>query len=221
MKLDRVRRSCAVMLLLVAATIASCAPEVAPGPAPTPTPTPTVTCSITLADALQLVDLASDFPATFEVLDAASEGIFLEPDCSEIQVYLEEHPLCFVTAYICIAESSLGQAAADSSMRNDADIYEAMRRRFEDDIVENGGYMGHFHGTVSHPAIGDMAVRMTGSGIADYVKHGTFDFFFDNLAFRRAEVLVFLEAYAYSEGDLISLDMYAQGIVERIDLLKS
>ncbi len=206
--------------LILACVAVGCAPDEAPQPDSTPTPARTETRPMSLEDAVRVLDGAPELAAEFKLLQSVSEDSLLGSDCSQFEVYFQEHPLLFVTAFICIVESNPGQSAEHWFWLSEADVYEAMKSRFVRDIVDSGGYLRSFRGEISHPSVGDMALQVTGSGIADYLKHGSFDFYFDNLAFQREEVFVILETYAYSPSHLISLDSYAQGIVERIDGLK-
>ena len=210
-----------VILTFLCATTVGCTLEKAVVPDPIPIPARAHTHPMSFEDAVQLLDGAPQLVAEFTLLHPASEDFLFGSNCGQIEVYFKEHPALFVTAFICIVESGLGSSAEHGFWLSEEDVYVTMERRFASEIVDSGGYLRGFRGNVFHSAIGDMALRVTGSGIADYLKHGSFDFYFDNLVFQRAQVLILLETYAYSPLELISLDSYARGIVQRIDGLDS
>lgn len=219
----KIRANPIVMAILVflCATTVGCTPEKAVVPGPIPIPARADTYPMDFEDAVQLLDGAPELVAEFKLLHPASEDSPLGSNCCQIEVYFKHRPTLFVTAFICIVDSGTGESAEHGLWLSEEYVFVTMERRFASEIVDSGGYLRGFQGDVFHPSIGDTALRVTGSGIADYLQHGSYDFYFDNLAFQRAQVLILLETYAYSPAELIPLDSYARGIVQRIDALHS
>jgi len=197
------------ILALVAMTI----PVVACGEKAPPSE-PTLK-KITLADAPTVLDMAWELSASFERLDAASEGLSNEDlelgsDFSEVELFLSEEPYQIVFAYLCIIESRLEQASSDAFMKDEEQIESMVVENLRAGAAEEGVELSEANVEVSYPDIGDLAVL--GSGIMS--AYG-FSMGYDFLMFKSNKVYVFI-ASIYLPGEKVSLAPLAIGIEQRI-----
>jgi hypothetical protein len=181
--------------------------EVSPNPTPTPASSPK---KVSLSDASQLLDLSALIPASFEHVDAHSEGmsnedIGLGPDFSEVEVFLRYEPYQLIYTFLLILESKIDKASADAVLKDD----EQVRAILESGIAEGARQEGvedldlaDFQ--ISHPDIGNIATYGQGTLQA----YGIF-FGFDVCLFRRNDTYIYLYSIYYSEENLVSLEQIA------------
>ena len=173
-------------------------PAVACGePAPTPTPTPTLAPApkkITLADAPVVLDLSPLLPATFEQVDAASEGLSnkdlgLGPDWSEIEVFLSEEPYQLLLTYLTIVESRIEQAATNAVMKDKQQVQSMVIEGLRVSLAEENIELSNAQISVTYPDIAELAVSGEGSFATLGVSMG-----YEMLWFKSNKVYVFMES---------------------------
>jgi len=170
---------------------------------------------ITLADAPTVLDMTWELSASFERLDAASEGlsnedIELGPDFSEVELFLSEEPYQVVFAYLTIIESQLERASSDALMRDEEQIESMVLENLRAGAAEEGVELSGANVEVTYPDIGDLAVLGSGTVGAYGVSMG-----YDMLIFKSNKVYVFI-ASIYLPGEKVSLAPLAIGIEQRI-----
>ncbi len=170
---------------------------------------------ITLADAPIVLDMSSELPASFERLDAASEGLSNEAmglgsDVSEVELFLCEEPYQMIFAYLCIIESQLERASSDALMRDEEQIESMVLEGLRTGAAEEGVELSEANVEVTHPDVGDLAVL--GSGTMSV--YG-FSIGYDFLMFKSNKVYVFIMS-VYLPGESVSLVPLAEGIERRI-----
>ena len=170
---------------------------------------------ITLADAPTVLDMAWELPASFERLDAASEGLSNEdvglgPDFSEVELFLSEEPYQIVFAYLCIIESQLERASSDALMKDEEQIESMVVENLRAGVAEEGVELSEATVEVSYPDVGDLAVLGSGTMGAYGFSMG-----YDMLMFKSNKVYVSIFSI-YLPGEKVSLAPLAIGIEQRI-----
>ena len=170
---------------------------------------------ITLDDAPTVLDMAWELSASFEQLDAASEGFSNEDmglgaDISEVELFLSEEPYQIVFAYLTIIESQVERASSDALIRNEEQIKTMVLENLRAGAAEEGGELSEANVEVTYPAIGDLAVLGSGTVGAYGLSMG-----YDMLIFKSNKVYVFIMS-VYLPGESVSLAPLAIGIEQRI-----
>lgn len=195
---------CLVILLAMALLVgcAAPAPEPAPTPIPAPTPAPVTappptpapapvpSKKIALEDAPQILDLLPILPASFEKLDAASEGLSnadmeLGPLFSEVEVFMSDDPFQVIFCYLTICESRVELAVFDAIIKDEQQIKNLIIENLRAGALEEGVELETADVQVTYPTIGDIAV----SGVGDVSAWGM-SAGFDILSFRCNKVVV-------------------------------
>ncbi len=172
---------------------------------------------ITLADAPTVLDMSSELPASFERLDAASEGMSnkdmgLGPDWSEVELFLSEEPYQIVFAYLTIIESRLERAASDALFNDEEQIKSIVLEGLRVGAAEEGVDLANATVEVTYPDVGDLSLLGTGTMSAYGVSIG-----YDMLMFKNNKVYVFIVSI-YLPGESASLVPLAEGIEQRIGM---
>jgi len=201
------------IVILTLAVVIMGMPAVACGE---PTAPPSVK-KITLADAPTVLDMSSDLPASFERLDAASEGLSnkdmgLGPDFSEVELFLSEEPYQIIFAYLTIIESQLDRASSDALMKDEEQIKSVVVENLRAGAAEEGVELGNVQVQVTYPDIGDLAVSGSGTMSAYGFSMG-----YDMLVFKSNKVYVFIMS-TYLPEESVSLVPLARGIEQRIGM---
>lgn len=182
---------------------------------PTATETPTQAKKITLADVSTVLNMSSELPASFERLDAATEGLSnqdmgLGPEFTEVELFLSEEPFQVIFAYYGILESQIEQAGSDAILQDEEQvksmILEGMRAEAGDEAIQ----LGDIEFEASNPDVGDLAILGSGSMNTSGVSIG-----YDFMAFKVNKVYVFVVS-VYLPGESVSLVPVARGIEQRI-----
>lgn len=197
-------------LLLISITIGCAAPAPAPAPTPAPTPSPAPiptpapvptpaptpelapvpSKKIALEDAPQILDLLPILPASFEKLDAASEGlsnadIGLGPEFSEVEVFMSDDPYQLIFCYLTICESRVEAAIFDALIKDEQQMKNLIIENLRAGALEEGVELETANVQVTYPTIGDIAV----SGVGDVSAQGM-SIGIDILSFRCNKVFV-------------------------------
>jgi hypothetical protein len=199
----------AKIIILMLALVIMVMPAVACGE-----PTPE---KITLADAPVVLDMSSELPASFERLNAASEGMSnkdlgLGPDFSEVELFLSEEPYQMVFAYFCIIESSTERAASDALLKDEEQIKSIVIENLRAGAAEEGFEFANATVEVTHPVIGSLAILGSGTISAYGANIG-----YDILVFKSNKVYVFVTS-TYLPGESQSLIPLAKGIEQQIGM---
>ena len=170
---------------------------------------------ITLADAPTVLDMAWELSASFERLDAASEGMSnkdmgLGPDFSEVDLFLSEEPYQVVFAYLTVIESQVERATSDALMRDEGQIESMVVENLRAGAGEEGVELSEATVEVTHPDVGDLAVLGSGTMSAYGFSMG-----YDMLIFKSNKVYVFIMS-VYLPGESVSLVALAEGVEQRI-----
>ena len=162
-----------------------------PTPAPSAPSLPTAE-KITLADAPMVLDLSPLLPASFEHVDAASEGLSnadmgLGSDCSEVELFLSEEPYQMIYCFLMIIESRIERATSDAILKDEQQITSMIVESLKAGAIEEGFELEVPEVQVTYPDIADLAVlgegRMTTYGMS---------IGFDMLFFKSNKVYVFI-----------------------------
>ncbi len=174
---------------------------------------------ITIADAPVVLDMSSELPATFEHLDAASEGMSnlqlgLGPDFSEVELFLSEEPYQVVFTYLCIIESRVERATSDAFMRNEEQIRSVVLTGLQAGAAQEGFALADIQVQVqvTNPDLGDLAVLGSGT----FNVYG-FSLGYDVLLFKSNKVYVFIFS-TFLPGEGVSLIPLAEGVEQRIGM---
>ncbi len=172
---------------------------------------------IRLADAPTVLDMSWELSASFERLDAASEGFSnkdmgLGRDVSEVELFLSEEPYQMVFAYFTIIESQVERAAGDALIRDEEQIESMVLEGLRMGAVEEGVELADAEVEVSYPKVGDLAVLGSGTVSAYGVSMG-----YDMCIFKSNKVYVFIMS-VYLPGKSVSLAPLAIGIEQRIGM---
>ena len=177
----------AVVIMVMPAV--ACGEPTAPSEPAEPTPT---LKKITLADAPMVLDLSPLLPASFEHLDAASEGFSNEdmglgPEASEVELFLSEEPYQMIYGFLMvIEESQVERAASNAIFRDEQQIKSIVAEGLKAGAAEEGLEIGASEIQVTYPSIADIAVLGEGSFSSYGINVG-----FDILWFRENNVYVF------------------------------
>ena len=199
-------------VVIMVMPIVACGEPTAPSESAEPTST---LKKITLADASIVLDMSSELPASFECLDAASEGfsnkdLGLGSDFSEVELFLSEEPYQIVFAYLCIIESQLERATSDAFMKDEEQIESMVLENLRAGAAEEGVELSEANVEVTHPDVGDLAVLGSGTMGAYGFSMG-----YDMLLFKSNKVYIFIFSI-YLPGESVSLVPLARGIEQRI-----
>ena len=172
---------------------------------------------ITLADAPTVLDMSWELSASFERLDAASEGMSnkdmgLGRDASEVELFLSEEPFQMVFAYFTIIDSQVERAGSDAIMRDEEQIRSLVLEGLRMGAAEEEIELADAEVEVSYPKVGDLAVLGLGTVSAYGVDVG-----YDILMFKNNKVYVFIMS-VYLPGESVSLATLAIGIEQRIGM---
>jgi len=172
---------------------------------------------ITLADAPTVLDMSWELSASFERLDAASEGFSnkdmgLGPDISEVELFLSEEPFQMVFAYFTIIESQVERAGLDAIMRDEQQIRSSVLEGLQAGAADEGVELADAEVEISYPNVGDLAVLGSGIMSAYGLSMG-----YDYCIFKSNKVYVFIMS-VYLPGENVSLATLAIGIEQRISM---
>jgi len=167
-------------------------PAVACGePAAPPAPSAPSPKKITLADAPIVLDLSPLLPASFEHIDATSEGLSnkdmgLGPDASEVELFLSEEPYQMIYCFLMISERRTDQASFDAIMKDEDQIESIIIENLKAGAVEEGFELDVPEIQITYPNIADLATLGEG-----YFSTFGMSMGFDMLWFRSNKVYVF------------------------------
>ena len=203
----------AKIAIVMLAVLIMVVPAVACGE--TATPSTLAKPKITLADAPTVLDMAWELSASFERLDAASEGLSNEdmglgPDFSEVEMFFSEEPFQIVFAYLGIIESRVERAGVDALMRDEEQIESMVVENLRAGAAEEGVELANAEIEVTYPNVGDLAVLGSGTMSAYGVSLG-----YDILILKSNKVYVTINSI-YFPGESIPLAPLAIGIEQRI-----
>jgi len=172
---------------------------------------------ITLADAPIVLDMSSELSASFERLDAASEGFSNEdmglgPDFSEVEMFFSEEPFQIVFAYLGIIESRVERAGVDAIFKDEEQVKSMVLEGLRAGAAEEGVELSEATIEVSYPDVGDLAVLGSGTMGAYGFSMG-----YDMLVFKSNKVYVSIFSI-YLPGESVSLAPLAIGIEQRIEV---
>lgn len=188
---------------------------VAPTP-PAPLPAPAPSPEITLADAPQVLDLLPLLPASFEKVDAASEGMSKEdmgiydPSVSEVELFLAEEPFQMIYCFLSIIESRIEQASFDASIKDEQQIESLVIENLKLGALEEGYELEVPQVQITYPGIADSSVLAEGQMAITGFTMG-----FDTLWFRQESVYVFIYS-SYMSPERQPLVPIAEAIEQRI-----
>ncbi len=176
-------------LLIMVMPAVACGEPTAPSAPTQPTTTPK---KITLDDAPLVLDLSPLLPASFERLDAASEGLSnkdmgLGPEASEVELFLSEEPYQMIYCFLMIIEESrVERAASNAIFRDEQQIKSIVVEGLKAGAAEEGLEIGASEIQITYPNIADIAVLGEGYFSSYGINVG-----FDILWFRENNVYVF------------------------------
>ncbi|MFA5374550.1 MAG: hypothetical protein WC455_02185 [Dehalococcoidia bacterium] len=170
---------------------------------------------ITLADDSTVLNMSTELPASFERLDADSEGMSnndlgLGSDFTEVTLFLSEDPYQMVFAYYCIIESRTEQAGSDAVMQDEEQIKSIVISGLQAGAAEGGGEFDEVTVDVIYPSVGELAVLGSGTMSTYGMNIG-----YDILMFKVNKVYVFI-CSVYLPGEKTSLVPLGTGIEQRI-----
>jgi len=194
-------------LLIMVVPVVACGETVAPSTSAKP--------KITLSDAPAVLDMAWELSASFERLDAASEGLSNEdmglgPDFSEVELFFSEEPFQMVFAYLTIIESRVERAGADAIFKDEEQVKSMVLENLRAGAAEEGVELANAEVQVTYPNVGDLAVLGSGTMSAYGVSMG-----YDILILKSNKVYVSINS-VYLPGKSVSLAPLAIGIEQRI-----
>ena len=172
---------------------------------------------ITLDDAPTVLDMSWELSASFERLDAASEGFSNEdmglgPDFSEVELFFSEEPFQMVFAYLAIIESRVERAGADAIFKDEEQVKSMVLENLRAGAAEEGVELANAEVQVTYPNVGDLAVLGSGAMSAYGVSVG-----YDILILKSNKVYVSIIS-VYLPGKSVSLTPLAIGIEQRIGM---
>ena len=172
---------------------------------------------ITLDDAPTVLDMSWELAASFERLDAASEGFSNEdmglgPDISEVELFFSEEPFQMVFAYLAIIESRLERASSDAIFKDEDQVKSLVIENLRAGAAEEGVELTNVEVEVTYPNVGDLAVLGSGTMSAYGVSMG-----YDIMMFKSNKVYVSISS-VYLPGKSVSLAPLAIGIEQRIGM---
>ena len=196
-------------LLIMVVPAMACGETVAPSISAKP--------KITLADAPTVLDMAWELSASFERLDAASEGLSNEdmglgPDFSEVELFFSEEPFQMVFAYLAIIESRVERAGADAIFKDEEQVKSMVLENLRAGAAEEGVELANAEVQVTYPNVGDLAVLGSGTMSAYGVSMG-----YDILILKSNKVYVSINS-VYLPGESVPLAPLAIGIEQRIGM---
>jgi hypothetical protein len=194
-----------ILVIVLVLLIACAAPSAPPPPAP----------KITLAHAPQVLDLSQLLPASFERLDAVSEGhshkdLGLSKYASEVELFASTEPPQIIYCYFAIYENPTMQKDVDALMKDE----QQMKFMWEENIkalaINRGLEVAVPKIEIAYHDIGDLAVSTEG-----VIALSDSNYNFDTLHFKNGKVYVFI--YSLSFGpDKVSLIPIGREIEQRI-----
>jgi len=190
-------------------------------PSQTPTPSsPAKTAislgEITLEDADYILNLLPLLPATFEKVDAASEGMSnadlgLGDDFSEVQLFISDEPFQMIYGVMGIIDSRIEQASFNALMNDETMISNLLIENIKQGAIEEGFELGDVDIDITYPPLGDVA--FLGEGIISDVGYSAG---VDILWFGENTVYIMLQS-AYYKAERQTLLPIAKEIQSRIN----
>ena len=195
--------------------------KVASVPSQTQTPSsPAKTTSslgeITLKDADYVLNLLSLLPATFEKVDAASEGMSnadfeLGDDFSETQLFISDEPFQMIYGMMAIINSRLERSGFDALMNDETMIHNLLIENIKQGAIEEGYELGDVEIDITYPTLGNAA--FLGEGIMSGVGYSVG---VDILWFRENTVFIMWQS-AYYKAERQTLLPIAKETQSRIN----
>jgi hypothetical protein len=200
--------------ILILALLVTGLPTIACGETTT-TSTLSEAKKITLVDGAIVLDMSSELPASFERLDAASEGMSnndlgLGSEFTEVELFLSEDPYQMIFAYYCVIESRTERAASDALLKDEEQIKSMVIDGLQAGAAEEGGEFDDIVVDVTYPNVGELAVLGSGT-VSSYGMNAGYDL----LMFKVNKVYVFMFS-VYLPGEKTSLVLLAEAIEQRI-----
>lgn len=185
-------------------------------PSSSPTKPITTLGKITLADADYVLNLLPLLPATFEKVDAASEGMSnadlgLGDDFSEVQLFISDEPFQMIYGIMGIIDSRIEQAGFDALMNDETMISNLLIENIKQGAIEEGFELGDVDIDITYPPLGDVA--FSGEGIISDVGYSVG---VDILWFRENTVYIMLQS-VYYKAERQTLLPIAKEIQSRIN----
>jgi len=176
---------------------------------------------MTLADAPTVLDMSSELPASFEHVDAASEGVSnkdlgLGAAFSEVEVFKSNELRQEVTAYFAIIESREERAVSDTIFRDEERLKSVLLEDFRAASAKKGLELVNATVEVTHPNVGDLSVLVSGECVERGVSVGSLLFGYDFLEFKINKVYVTVRVARSPVESPVPLVIIAEGIVQRI-----
>ncbi len=208
-----------VLVIISAIFLGGCVGPLAPPALLSPTQPEVTPKKITLADAPIVLDLSTLLPASFEHLDAASEGMSnkdleLGPEASEVELFLSSEPYQMIYGFIGIFERRTDQAALDVIFKDEQQIRNTLYWGLEQAAAEEGYELSEadMEIDITYPNIADLAVL----GEGQFSMYGI-DMGLDLVIFRNNQVYTYLYS-VYSSSEKQSLIPLAKEIEHRISM---
>ena len=174
-------------LVIMVMPAVACAQPTPPSPPPPPAPK-----KITLADAPVVLDLSPVLPATFEQVDAASEGLSnadmgLGSDCSEVELFVSDEPFQMIYCFLYIDESRIARAGFDATIKDERQMESMVVENLKAGALAEGFELQVPQIEITYPDIADSALLGEGFMTSFGMSIG-----FDTLWFRSNTVYVYL-----------------------------
>ncbi len=153
---------------------------------------------LTLEDADYILNLLPFLPATFEKVDAASEGMSnadlgLGSDFSEVQLFISDEPFQMIWCIFAVSESRIERASWDSIMKDEEQIRNMIVEGIMMGAIEESLEIQEPIIIITNPDVGDSAIYGEGYFISSGLTVG-----FDTLWFRIEKAYVMLYSSYYS-----------------------
>lgn len=171
-------------------------------PSQTQTPSSTAKTAIslgeiTLKDADNILNLLPFLPATFEKVDAASEGLSnadlgLGSYFSEVQLFVSDEPFQMIYGAMAIEKSRMGRSSFDALMNDETMIRNLLIENIKQGAIEQGYELGGVDIDITYPNLGDNA--FLGEGIMSGVGYAIG---VDILWFGKNTVYIMLQSVYY------------------------
>lgn len=171
---------------------------------------------ITLEDADYILNLLPLLPATFEKVDAASEGMSnadlgLVSYFSEVQLFISDEPFQMIYGIMGKTDSRIERSSFDALMNDETMIRNLLIENIKQGAIDEGYEMGDVDIDITYPTLGDVA--FLGEGIMSDVGYSVG---IDILWFRENTVYIMLYS-VYYKAERQTLLPIAKEIQSRIN----